>query len=71
MNTGKVAKVMAETMNATLKKVGEVRPEELAGYDLVGIGSGSLFRGHACTSFCAIFSIMQLIISQNNKMRIY
>ncbi len=43
MNTGKVAKVMAETMNATLKKVGEVRPEELAGYDLVGIGSGSLF----------------------------
>ena len=43
MNTGKVAKVMAETMNATLKKVGEVRPEDLAGYDLVGIGSGSLF----------------------------
>ena len=43
MNTGKVAKAMAGAMNATLKNVGEVRPEDLAGYDLVGIGSGSLF----------------------------
>ena len=40
MNTGKVAKVMAETMNTTLKKVGEVRSEDLAGYDLVDFGSG-------------------------------
>ncbi|MCE5298822.1 MAG: flavodoxin family protein [Methanoregulaceae archaeon] len=40
MNTETVAKAMAETMNATLKKVEEVRPEELAGYDLIGIGSG-------------------------------
>ena len=52
MNTEKVAKAMAEVMNATLKKVEEVRPEDLAGFDLVGIGSGiyagkyhkSLFR---------------------------
>ena len=40
MNTEKVAKAMAEAMNATLKKVGEVGPEDLAGYDLIGIGSG-------------------------------
>jgi flavodoxin len=40
MNTEKVAKAMAETMNATLKQVEEVRPEDLAGYDLVGFGSG-------------------------------
>jgi flavodoxin len=40
MNTEKVAKAMAETMNATLKKVEEGRPEDLAGYDLIGIGSG-------------------------------
>lgn len=40
MNTEKVAKAMAETMNATLKKVEDVLPEELAGYDLIGIGSG-------------------------------
>jgi flavodoxin len=40
MNTEKVAKVMAETMNATLKKADEASPEDLAGYDLVGFGSG-------------------------------
>jgi flavodoxin len=40
MNTEKVAKAMAEAMNATLKKVGEVGSEDLAGYDLIGIGSG-------------------------------
>jgi flavodoxin len=40
MNTEKVAKAMAEAMNATLKKVEEVGPADLAGYDLVGIGSG-------------------------------
>jgi hypothetical protein len=32
---------MAEAMNATLKNIGETRPEELAGYDLVGIGLGA------------------------------
>jgi len=53
VNTGKVAKAMAEAMNATLKKVEEVRPEELAGYDLFGIGSGTSFPGCGCISFCA------------------
>ncbi len=40
MNTEKVAKAMAEAVNATLKKVDDVGPEELAGYDLIGFGSG-------------------------------
>jgi len=40
MNTEKVARAMAEAMNATLKKVEEVGPEDLAEYDLIGIGSG-------------------------------
>jgi flavodoxin len=40
MNTEKVAKAMAEAMNATLKAVDEARPEDLSGYDLIGIGSG-------------------------------
>ena len=40
MNTEKVAKAMAEAMNAQLIKVEDVRPEELAGYDLIGFGSG-------------------------------
>lgn len=41
MNTEKVAKVMAETLNATLAKVEDGRPEELANYDLIGFGSAS------------------------------
>jgi flavodoxin len=40
MNTEKVAKAMAETMNATLKKVEEAKPEDLLKYDLIGFGSG-------------------------------
>jgi flavodoxin len=40
MNTEKVAKAMAEAMNAQFTKVEDVRPEELAEYDLIGFGSG-------------------------------
>jgi flavodoxin len=40
MNTEKVAMAMAGAINATLKKVDDVEPGELAGYNLVGIGSG-------------------------------
>lgn len=40
MNTEKVAKAMAEAMDAKLAKVEDVKPEELAGYDLIGFGSG-------------------------------
>jgi flavodoxin len=40
MNTEKVAKAMAEAMNATLKKVEEAHPGDLTGYDLIGFGSG-------------------------------
>jgi flavodoxin len=40
MNTEKVAKAMAEAMNAQLTKVEDVRPEALVEYDLIGFGSG-------------------------------
>jgi flavodoxin len=40
MNTEKVAKALAEAMDAQLTKVEDVRPEELAAYDLIGFGSG-------------------------------
>jgi hypothetical protein len=40
MNTEKVAKAIAEVMNAQLTKVEDVRQEELAEYDLIGFGSG-------------------------------
>lgn len=40
MNTEKIAKVMAQAMNADLAKVEDVKLEELAKYDLIGLGSG-------------------------------
>ncbi len=40
MNTEKVAKTMAEAMNAMVAKVEDVKPEDLAAYDLIGFGSG-------------------------------
>lgn len=39
-NTEKVARAMAEATGARLARTGEVRPEELAEYDLIGLGSG-------------------------------
>ena len=40
MNTEKVAKAMAEALQAKLAKVEDVKPEDLAAYDLIGFGSG-------------------------------
>lgn len=39
-NTEKIAKKMAEVLDADLKKPEEVKEEELSGYDLIGFGSG-------------------------------
>ncbi|MBW4083077.1 flavodoxin domain-containing protein [Paenibacillus sp. S150] len=39
-NTEKLAKVMAQAMNADLAKVEDIRPEVLESYDLIGFGSG-------------------------------
>ena len=43
-NTEKVAKALAQSLGAELKKPGEV--ENLAGYDLIGLGSGIYFWHH-------------------------
>jgi flavodoxin len=42
-NTEKVAKKIAEVLGADLKKPNEVKPEDLANYDLIGFGSGIYF----------------------------
>lgn len=42
-NTEKVAKKIAEVLSADLKKPNEVKPEDLANYDLIGFGSGIYF----------------------------
>jgi flavodoxin len=39
-NTEKVARKIGEVLGADLKKPNEVKPEDLAGYDLIGFGSG-------------------------------
>ncbi len=39
-NTEKIAKIMAEEMNADIAKVDNIQPEDLLKYDLIGFGSG-------------------------------
>ena len=39
-NTEKIANVIAKVLGAEVKTPRQVRPEEIAGYDLVGFGSG-------------------------------
>lgn len=46
MNTEKVAKAMADAMDAKLVKVEDVKPEELKEYDLIGFGSGIYGYNH-------------------------
>lgn len=46
MNTDKVAKAMAESINADLRKVEEVKPAMLEEYDLIGFGSGIYHGKH-------------------------
>ena len=45
-NTEKVAKVMAEALEAELIPVANAKPETLATYDLIGFGSGIYFGKH-------------------------
>ena len=45
-NTEKVAKAIAEELEADLIPTAKAQPETLAGYDLVGFGSGIYFMKH-------------------------
>ena len=45
-NTEKVAKVMAEELEADLVHVGKAQSDTLAAYDLIGFGSGIYFGKH-------------------------
>ena len=54
MNTEKIAKVMAEVLNAKLTKVEDARPEEIPGYDLIGFGSGIYGYKHHKSLFALI-----------------
>jgi len=45
-NTEKIAKAMAEILNAELVKPSEIEIDTLSEYDLIGFGSGSYFWQH-------------------------
>ena len=45
-NTEKVARAMADVLDARLAQPEEVDPASLAGYDLIGFGSGIYFSRH-------------------------
>ncbi|MDK2983583.1 flavodoxin [Thermococcus sp. 101 C5] len=45
-NTEKIARAMAEVLNAKLVKPWEIMPEELLNYDLIGFGSGIYYWKH-------------------------
>ena len=45
-NTDKIASVFAKTLDAEVKMPGEVDPQGLSEYDLVGFGSGISFGKH-------------------------
>jgi flavodoxin len=60
MNTEKVARAMAQATGATLAKAGEVRPEDLAEYDMVGFGSG-IYGGKPHKDLFALIEKMPLM----------
>jgi flavodoxin len=45
-NTGKIANAVAQVLGAEVKTPPQVKPEEIAGYDLVGFGSGIYSARH-------------------------
>ena len=45
-NTLKIAQVMAEVLNAAIKKPNEVKPETIKAYNLIGLGSGIYWGKH-------------------------
>jgi flavodoxin len=62
-NTMKVAKVIAEELNADLKKPSEIKLKDLDKYDLIGFGSGIYDGKH----HASLFKLLKLIKKQNNK----
>jgi len=59
-NTKKVAKIMAETLNAKLVKSWEIKPEQLTKYDLIGFGSGIYYWRHHWALFKLIDNLPQM-----------
>jgi len=67
-NTEKIAKAMAEVLNAKLVKPSEVNINELSKYDLIGFGSGIYEGKHHKTLLNFVDKLSQL---QNKKAFIF
>ncbi|MCK5475275.1 MAG: flavodoxin family protein [Candidatus Pacebacteria bacterium] len=62
-NTEKIARTMAEALDAKLVKPNEIKTDELSRYDLIGFGSG-IYSGKHHKSLLDLVSKLQ---GQNNK----
>jgi len=67
MNTEKIAKAMAQEMNAKLVKVENVKPEDLVEYDLIGFGSGI----YGSKFHKKIYEFIDMMPSMNKKVFIF
>lgn len=63
-NTQKVAAVIAKVLGGEVKSPIDVTPQEVAGYDLVGFGSGIYFRKHHKT----LIKLADKLSPVNNKL---
>jgi len=59
-NTGKVAKAIAEILNAKLVNPWEIKSEELLKYDLIGFGSGIYYWKHHRALFKLIGNLPEM-----------
>jgi flavodoxin len=66
-NTEKIAKAMAEAMEASLAKVEDVKPEDLVKYELIGFGSGI----YAGKFHKVIYAFIKEMSSTNKKVFIF
>ncbi|NHJ01839.1 MAG: flavodoxin [Candidatus Heimdallarchaeota archaeon] len=62
-NTVKIAKVIADVLNAEIKTPREVNPEELKNFDLIGFGSGI----YSDTHHKAIFNLVDTLPQVTTK----
>jgi flavodoxin len=62
-NTGKIADVIANILDAQIKKPQEVKPDELQKYDLVGFGSGIYGAKH----HASLLNLADNLPQVNNK----
>jgi flavodoxin len=67
MNTEKVAKAMAEAVDATMVKAEDTRIDDLARYDLIGFGSG-IYGGRPHKS---LFTLIEKMTPMDKKAFIF